>query len=434
MSNAKYADGDAEPISFTPWPDPPGPEAYYGLLGQTVNAIAPHTEADPLAILANLVVFFGSAVGRTAYVQVEATRHYMNEFAVTVGKSALSRKGTASDWGLWVLNLIDPDWVHNRVLSGLSSGEGLISAVADPVEKREPVRQKGRVVDWQNIVVPGVSDKRLLVLESEFGGVLKVLEREGNKLSALIRQAWDGGVLRTMTKLPHVATDAHISILGHITLIELRSRLSVVDMINCFANRFLWFAVRRVRSQPFGGGPANVTSACLELSLAVEKARTVSRIAWTNDAKQLWPPMYEELGNLPAGTLGEVLSRCHPHVLRLAAIYALADKQDTIDVPHLEAAKALWDASVRCARFIFGSSVGDPLADKILCELKRIAPDGLTKSEISRLFQHNQSSQRIVQAIALLLAESLVREVKETQTGGRPAHRYFAGGISKRTN
>jgi hypothetical protein len=33
------------------WPDPPAEEAYYGLAGDVVRAIGPHTEASPVALL-----------------------------------------------------------------------------------------------------------------------------------------------------------------------------------------------------------------------------------------------------------------------------------------------------------------------------------------------------------------------------------------------
>ena len=58
------------------WPAPPDPAAYHGLIGEIVTKIAPHTEADPVAILTQLLVAFGAAVGRGAYFEVEATRHH----------------------------------------------------------------------------------------------------------------------------------------------------------------------------------------------------------------------------------------------------------------------------------------------------------------------------------------------------------------------
>ncbi|MGQ9533045.1 MAG: DUF3854 domain-containing protein [Desulfotomaculales bacterium] len=72
----------------TVWPDPPRPEAFYGLAGDFVRLVEPHTEADPVAILADLLCYFGIAVGRGPYFRVGATKHYPVEFIITVGKTA----------------------------------------------------------------------------------------------------------------------------------------------------------------------------------------------------------------------------------------------------------------------------------------------------------------------------------------------------------
>jgi hypothetical protein len=62
------------------WPAPPEDGAYHGLPGAIVAKIAPHTEADPVAILAQLLVCCGALIGRGAHFQVEATLHHPNEF------------------------------------------------------------------------------------------------------------------------------------------------------------------------------------------------------------------------------------------------------------------------------------------------------------------------------------------------------------------
>src|SRR5207249_917532 len=73
-------------------------------------------------------------------------------------------------------------------------------------------------------------------------------------LTATIRMAWDSGNLRVMTKNnPLMATDAHISIIGHVTEDDLREHLKSKDVSNGFANRFLWVAARRARLLPEGG-------------------------------------------------------------------------------------------------------------------------------------------------------------------------------------
>jgi hypothetical protein len=59
--------------------------------------------------------------------------------------------------------------------------------------------------------------------------VLKQIERTGNTLSTIIRQAWERGELRTLTtgrqQSPVKSTNAHVSIIGHITIEELRTVL-----------------------------------------------------------------------------------------------------------------------------------------------------------------------------------------------------------------
>ena len=68
-----------------------------GCSARSSTRIAPHTEADPVAILTQLLVAFGAAVGRGAWFQVEATRHHPNEFMLLVGDSARARKGSSWD-------------------------------------------------------------------------------------------------------------------------------------------------------------------------------------------------------------------------------------------------------------------------------------------------------------------------------------------------
>ena len=119
-----------------------------------------------------------------------------------VGPSSQGTQGSA--WGHVRRLLEDVDQASQRCLvGGLSSGEGLIAQVRDPADDER---------------APASADKRRLVIEPEFAQVLKVLAREGNTLSAIVRQAWDGEPLQTIVRNnPLRATGAHIAILGHIT-------------------------------------------------------------------------------------------------------------------------------------------------------------------------------------------------------------------------
>jgi hypothetical protein len=140
-------------------------------------------------------------IGRGPHYAVEGDLHTTNLFTVMVGDTSKGRKGTS--WGRvrQLFALVDDGWVDRCIQSRLSSGEGLIWAVRDPVYK--PERQgKGSSTRYEDVMVDaGISDKRLLVIESEFASTLRVMSREGNTLSPVIRQAWDRGDLRSMTNI-----------------------------------------------------------------------------------------------------------------------------------------------------------------------------------------------------------------------------------------
>lgn len=185
--------------------------------------------------------------------------------------------------------------------SGLSSGEGIIWAVRDQVTDDD-----GEVTDV------GVSDKRLCVAEGEFAQVLKVMAREGNTLSAVIRSAWESGNLRSMTKnSPARATGAHISIIGHITRDEYRRLLTESEAANGFANRFLPVAVRRSKVLPEGGRihDENLNELVMRLHKAIEFACNTDEITRSDAARKLWDACYEDLSEGKPGLLGAITAR-----------------------------------------------------------------------------------------------------------------------------
>jgi len=231
-------------------------EALHGLAGEIVRAIEPFTESDPVAVLSNILVAFGNVAGPIPYFRVEHTRHHLNMFIAQVGDTSKGRKGTGWSTPRRMFQDVEAAWAESRVTGGLSSGEGLIYAVRDQRYEKKPIREKGRVVDYENVLVDeGFDDKRLMLVEEELSQALKVMAREGNILSAIIRQSWDGGNLNPLTKSnPIKATGAHVSIIGHITRDELLRYLNATEQANGFANRFCWLMAYRSKfiSNPVG--------------------------------------------------------------------------------------------------------------------------------------------------------------------------------------
>ena len=400
-----------------PWPELE-PEALHGIAGELVRLIEPATEADPVAILAQFFVGFGSCVGPTPTATADGKRHGINLNVALVGESAVARKGTAWARARPPLEAIDPDWAARRIVAGLSSGEGLVHAVRDPIEKN------GELAD------EGERDKRLLVIEEEFASILRVLAREGNTLSPTLRSAWDGGTLRTLTKNnPACATGAHVSVIAHITRTELLKCLADNETRNGFGNRFLWLLVKRRRLLPDGGTVDGRSMAAIidRLRDAASEARRTVLIERDEPARELWREMYGELARERPGRFGAMTSRAEAQALRLSLIYALLDGARVVRVEHLRAARALWRYCEESARYIFGDALGDALADKAL-EALRARPGGMTRAELYEHFQRHKRRGEIGRALKLLGGYRLARMVTVEDTGGRPAERWLAVG------
>ena len=404
-----------------------GEAAYYGLAGEIVRHIEPETEADPVAMLMSLLVVFGSIIGRRPFFPVEGDKHHVNLFAVLVGESARGRKGTSLGRMRSLIDAVDPAWTKNCTTTGLSSGEGLIWAVRDRVEELERVKEKGKVVGYEPVVRDhGVEDKRLLVTEPEFAQALKAMRREGNTLSPIIRSAWDGAILKALTKNNQAqATDAHVSILGHITQPELMQYMSDSDLFNGFANRFLWAIVKRSKILPNGGRSLDLEPLQKRLVAAHKAASVVQAMKRSPDADVLWDKVYRELTAERSGLYGATTARSEAHTLRLSMLYALLDGSSVIEVPHLQAAATVWEYCDASAKIIFSKSdaeSGSPL-ELLLLETIRKKP-GISRKDLHKATGGHLPAVQMFQALVHIRQRGLVR-CEKMPTAGRPSERWY---------
>jgi hypothetical protein len=224
------------------------------------------------------------------------------------------------------------------------------------------------------------------------------------------------------------ATGAHISIVGHITVEELRARLTRTDMANGFANRFLFMLVKRSQKLPFGGDALDdrvILDFGERLKGAVSVASSIGRVGWTSSARDAWKAVYGQLSEGQPGLLGAVTSRAEAQSVRLALVYALLDGAANIDLPHIKAALVVWEYAEASAAHIFGASLGDSVADEILRALQHAGREGMTRTAIRDLFGRNQSADRLGAALALLASKGRAR-MEIRQSGGRPTESWIA--------
>lgn len=406
--NGLFGSSDAAPVL--------SPFALHGLAGDIVEATAPITEATPAAMLVTLLTTFGAMVGRGAYVAVGAERHHASLFVLVVGPTGQGRKGTSLKAITPPLRAAGPDaqeFLARRKVSGLASGEGLVAALSGGADLK--------ALDmWEGA---GHVDHRALVIEEEFAGLLTSAQRQGSKLSATVRELWDGNDLRVMTKNdPLHLPEPHAGVIGHVTPEELKERLTSTDVSNGFANRFLVVYTRRTELIPEPTTlPERMTSHFgARLQAALDRARDIGAVSRSAAFRQLWARWYGVLESGPTGgRLFDSLSeRKSPYVLRLALVYALLDGQSEVDAVHLRAALAVWQYSEASIAHVWGVNLGDAKLDKLWTAVRAAGPQGLTRDAMHTLFSKNGSSEDYDRYEAALVGRGLAR-VETRRTGGR---------------
>ena len=206
------------------------PACMHGLTGDVAHAGSEGTETNAVAIAANFMVYLSCALGRGVYLPIGNTWHHARLFCLHIGRSGRGRKGDAVSLTLRIdqaLRAMDEAFAPQIHRGGLSTREGLVALIHDGYRQG---RQDA----------PAIEDKRLWVVESEFANVLHQGRRDGNTLSAVLRDCWDGVDLKPATKSNRLyASDPHVCLSGAISPGELTGLMSTRELANGFANRFL---------------------------------------------------------------------------------------------------------------------------------------------------------------------------------------------------
>jgi hypothetical protein len=230
-------------------------EVYAGILGEITMAAEPGTEADPVGVLGSLLTMTSVAVGIVPHVQVGNDRHPLLVWSLLFGRTGSGRKGGATQTAALFIREACPDYA-SYATSGLSSGEGLIERIRDDGGKDEP----------------GVADKRLLAVETEFGTVMARAARDGSTLAEVCRQAWNGEALSVLNRKRLAASWSHVGIIGHIAPADFRRRLAA-DLAAGTYNWYLPLYVERSKRLPIPRAPTRRPSTASAASCATRSPR-----------------------------------------------------------------------------------------------------------------------------------------------------------------
>jgi hypothetical protein len=382
--------------------------AWHGPIGEAVAEIAPATEADPVAILVSTLALFGAVIGDRPHVRVGGVRHPARLWPLIVGRTAAGRKGTSWAESRNFVSSFSSSYCRDRIISGLSSGEGLIAALTGDEESKAP-------------------DGLLTVVEPEFVRVLAAAKREGNTLSPVLRSLWDDGQAAILTRTaPLSCAGSHVTLIAHVTPRELRMRLGENDIAGGTVNRLLPVLTERSQLLPHEPARAELGHLSARLADALDRAKGTNEVRRTKESDDLWTHAYAALADdEPDGMLGAVLARGPAYTMRLALTYALADGSRAITVEHLTAALAVWQYAADSSRLLFGDLSGSSDLDR-LCDFLARSPGGRTKTEITRdCFKGNVKADAIDMMLDALEKAGDIAQETAKGAKGRPTTRFY---------
>ena len=231
-----------------------------------------------------------------------------------------------------------------------------------------------------------------------------MLAREGNTLSPVVRNAWDGKPLQTIAKnAPVRATGAHIAIIGHITKDELLRFVSGTELANGFVNRFLLVGVRRSQELPFGGRLDGE-------QLARVRDGDPGRAAVRQPPPPApFDPQRGSGGSTVYGPLSAARKACSaPPPAAQKRTSSASPRSTPRSTPASRSpcrtSKPRSRSGATASTPPAGSSatrLGDPTADEIWA-LAKDRPAGVTRSEVRDLFSRNKKAREIDRALTVL--------------------------------
>ncbi len=428
---------------YTAAPPKPDPAMFHGITGEVADAATNGKEPNKASVSLAFLTWLSAAAGRHHFLSIGDQTHPLLINGLHVGRSMVAAKGES--WAMVkrlrqaVGKMMDeypaqatdedavvtPDLFAGRLHSGgLSTGEGLAVLVHDgyTVGKTEHAP---------------IDDKRLLVVEAEFAKLLEQGKREGNTLSPIIRDLFDGGSITPATKGGYIwATEPHVVIHGAITPHELRARMDATSAHNGLMNRFLIIFAERTCLVAF---PERTPDEVVQ-RLAVKvrdvikfargdypRTKYAAPVTLSDEAREMFAAAYPDLRRRDGSTpiIASLLERRAPITMRLAGLFAVTDQTTVVRDEHMQAALAWARFHRESVAFVFGHDMSQRIESEKRKEHKQKILDGITAGQWvtrttihSHVFGKRITSKELTAALEELLADGLLDQQELTKKNG----------------
>lgn len=378
--------------------------AYAGPFGRITAAIDPHTEGDRVGVLVTLLSAFSAVIGHDVKVAHGKTQP-VAFWPVLVGPTGKGRKGTAHGAAMQVLSVAYAGFMDTQQVEGCPrTGEGLVVTLAD-----KAVGETGTPV---------------FLVEEEGDNLIDAAKRS-KTLGVAFRKLWDGSTVSNRTKGETlVVKRPHMAMVMHVQPKNWAAISGTKDATGGTYNRFFPVYVERtktVRLSKARTPSEKVVPLARELRDMATYAMNVSEVTMPADVEDVFEakhrPVVEAL-TLGTEALAQYAERALAYMLRLSALYALAEKRDQINVRDLDAATALVTYMVDTVTHVLpdAQSANGDLPVRVANWIREAGDNGRTSSEILRRYGIKREELDLIVA-----GNPNLKVGKGAYTGGRRA-------------
>jgi hypothetical protein len=385
------------------------PAMFVGPVGKMVDELDPYTEGGKPAVLVTLLAGISAAVGTQPRVGKEPRQMPVSFWPVLVGPTGLGRKGTATGIAMKVIESGLSDFAEHSVVAGLpATGLGFANELAER--------------SIRGVATP------VMFVEEEMDAFISNA-RKDTKVGVYLRKAWDGAnIAHRTSQTDLMVKKPHVAIVGHAQPKNWGAISGSKDATGGTYNRFfpVWsFQSKKLPVFTQVDPGELITRLGKRLAQIVNFASEVSDLTVPDDVAEVFERKHREICDaLTQGSeeLGQYTERAMAYMIRIAGLYALADKREALKVQDFDAALALVQYMVETVTYTLpeAEATGNDTPARVIAFIREAGDEGVTSSEIKRKFQRTPAAEvkAIVDSVPQIQAKRMRSE------GGRPATLY----------
>ncbi|MFE0151371.1 DUF3987 domain-containing protein [Nonomuraea sp. NPDC059007] len=423
----------------------PEPTIFHGLLGRITNELAPHSEGDPVGILASLMSYYSAAIGGGPHVRLDGpSKRPLTFWPLLCGITGDGRKGTGTRIAAAVYKRVSEEFVDQSYYFGFpDSAPAFIEGIAESARAAgwidEQTGSPGDSGELDPATCQPLPSFPMLFVKEEWADAMDKMKMS-SKYGEAVRMSWEGSDLmtHTMKRGKVVLRRPHVAITAHITPDEFQAKLSPSELSGGTFNRFTFLFVHQSRSLPRGGqlGEADFNRLAKDLGRAVRFAKHQGKIEmqYTEDAWRYYERSV--YGVLDRGHQGELMRKFGARALeqakRLAALYALADQRTAIEVDDLKAGEAFARYCFASVKFVMAAQAregeetlmgiegdardaSEQIVDRVMRELRKAGPRGMRSTALYRKL--NADKEAVEDACAALGSKVVEKVHRKAKSG-----------------